>query len=101
MYTVTIDQNYGSCSFAYWQNTGSALPTTSVTIISNTSLTAVYNCRNISSGPSVFVHTLDQNGNTITGYYVRLFENAKEINDAYSPATFQAHRRSDIFYCEK
>ncbi|MGA2874454.1 MAG: ice-binding family protein [Nitrososphaerales archaeon] len=88
-YTVTIDQNYGSCSFAYWQNTGSALPTTSVTISSNTSLTAVYNCRNIPSGPSVFVQTLDQNGNVITGYYVRLFDNGQEMNDAYSPATFQ------------
>ena len=88
-YTVTIDQNYGSRSFAYWQNSGSALPTTSVTMSSNTSLTAVYNCRNVSSWPIVFVQTLDQNGNVITGYYVRLVDNGQEINDAYSPATFQ------------
>jgi hypothetical protein len=89
-YTVSADQTYGSCSFAYWQNTGSALPTTKATISSNTSLIAVYNCRNISSEPSVFVLTLDQNGNAITGYYVRLLgHSGNEINDAYSPATFQ------------
>lgn len=88
-YIAYVDQNFGSCSFAYWMSTGSSLPGIVVSINSNTSLTAVYNCGSSPSGSSVFVKLLDQNGSPLNGYYIRLFAgNGLESNDAYSPATF-------------
>ncbi|HZW54989.1 MAG TPA: hypothetical protein VFF30_01735, partial [Nitrososphaerales archaeon] len=35
------------------------------------------------------VNTINQNGNTITGYYVALLQNGQQIGSAFSPATFQ------------
>jgi len=42
-YTVQVD-NYGSCNFAYWADTGSTSFYRTVSISSNTSYTAVINC---------------------------------------------------------
>jgi hypothetical protein len=42
-YTVEAD-SYGSCSFAYWQDTGNTSNLRDIAITSNTNLVAIYNC---------------------------------------------------------
>ena len=48
-YTVTAD-GYGSCIFDHWAGTGSTSASQSVSISSNTQITAVYNCGGSTSG---------------------------------------------------
>ncbi len=89
-YTVQVD-NYGSCTFAYWEDTGSTQSSRSVSITTNTEYTAVYNCGGGSTGgsSSVTVDTVNQDGTAITGYYVALYgADGDYLTSGYSPATF-------------
>ena len=80
----------GPCTFAFWQDTGSSLTTRNVTLTSDTTLTAVYNCGPPYTGSNLLVHTVDQAGNPIAGYYVALFDQGgNQVNAAFSPGTFQ------------
>jgi hypothetical protein len=86
-YTVQVD-DYGSCYFSYWADTGGAVDARSITINSNTQITAAYNCGG-SNASSVIVNSVDQNGNPIVGYYVRLYSsNGGLVADGYTPHTF-------------
>jgi hypothetical protein len=85
-YTVQVD-NYGSCHFDHWQDTGSKTFWRSVSITGDTQYTAVMNCGG-GSQSSVTVQSTDQNGKTISGYYTALFQNGNEVDTGFTPATF-------------
>ena len=82
-YTVTAD-GYGSCIFDHWAGTGSTSASQSVSISSNTQITAVYNCGGSTSGggsgsSSVTVSSTDLSNNPITGYYVALVDSSGSV----------------------
>ncbi len=87
-YTVRVD-DYGSCSFGYWKDTGNTSRYRS--FVANgvdQTFTAVYNCY---SSPSVTVQTINQNGGKITGYYVGLYNSGGTlINSGFSWVTFSS-----------
>lgn len=84
-YYVAPD-NYGSCSFSYWQDTGNTTRDRYFIAYGSQSLTAVYDC---SSTGSVTVQTVNQNDQAITGYYVGLYNSGGTlINHGFSPVTF-------------
>lgn len=84
---VIRPEDYGSCSFSYWQDTGNTTRYRSFLITQESqTITAVYNC---GSTGSVTVNTVDQNNNPITGYYVGLYNSVGTlINHGFSPVTF-------------
>lgn len=86
-YVVQAD-SYGNCIFAYWADTGMSAASRSISISSNTQLTAVYNC-NYSSDSSVTVSSVNQNGASIFGYYVLLSNSeGTGLNQGYTTQTF-------------
>jgi hypothetical protein len=89
-YMVGVE-NFGSCTFAAWADGSTANPRT-VSISSNTELTATYNCGNTSTTGSggVTVNAVDTNGNPLAGYYVGLWQGGSLIGSSFTPATFSA-----------
>jgi len=86
-YVVQVD-DYGSCSFNHWADTGGQTPSRSISIASNTQITAVYGC-GVASSSSVTVSSIDQNGGTAPGFYTRLYDSSgKLVADGYTPKTF-------------
>jgi hypothetical protein len=84
-YTVGVD-NYGSCNFSIWNDTGSTNPERTFSVSSDSArFTAVYNCGG--GGSTITITSEDQNGNTITGYYTTLTGNGQNQN-GYTPVTF-------------
>jgi hypothetical protein len=89
-YVVQAD-NYGSCNFDHWADTGSTTPSRSITIETDTSITAVYNCGSVSGGGStVTVGSVDQNGNPLSGFYVALIEGGSVTASGFTSATLTA-----------
>lgn len=109
-YVVQV-QDYGPYVFDHWQDSGSTIRDRSISISSDTSITAVY--RNVNSPPleqppdeelppeeepplppgegsTVTIRSIDRNsGNEITGYYTALFDNSGNvIETGFTPATF-------------
>ena len=85
-YTLVAD-SYGSCNFDHWADTGSTSNSRTITISTNTALTAVYNCGTTSS--SLTVSSQDQNGKTITGYEVVLYSTSGAVlATGFTPTTF-------------
>lgn len=79
-------EDYGSCSFNYWQDTGNTTQDRSFYAYGSQTFTAVYNCN---SAASVTVQTVNQNGVKITGYYVGLYNSGGTlINSGFSWVTF-------------
>jgi hypothetical protein len=88
-YTVEAD-GYGSCSFDHWADTGSASYIRTISISSNTQITAVYNCGGSSGGSaSVTVKATDTNNNVLTGYFVQILNpSGNVVATGYTPQTF-------------
>jgi hypothetical protein len=86
---VVEAQSYGSCIFSHWSNSGTTSASTSISITSNTQITAVYNCS--SSAPSsVTISSVDQNDKAIFGYYTVLYNSAGSVlATGFTPKTFQ------------
>lgn len=85
-YSVKID-NFKSCSFSQWSDGVTSNPRT-ISISSNTVLTAIYNC-GTGTGSSVSVNSIDQNNNVISGYYVVLRDSAGSvITTGFTPKAF-------------
>ena len=81
-------ENYGSCTFNHWQDTGSTIQDRGFNAYGSQTFTAVYDCSSGGSG-SVTVNTVDQNNNPISGYYVGLYNSGGTlINHGFSPVTF-------------
>jgi hypothetical protein len=104
-YQIEAD-NYGPCSFSYWSGGGlggSTQDPARITIDGPTTIYAVYSGSSCgaqssnpsppgegpSGNPSLVVDSVDQNGNTITGYYATLRSSSgKLISTGYTGTTF-------------
>lgn len=86
-YTVQVD-DYGSCNFAYWLDTGSTNSQRSISVTSDSSVTAVYNCGSPTQSSGVTVKSVNQNGAQIDGYYTVLFQYGNTINTGFTTITF-------------
>jgi hypothetical protein len=87
-YTVEAD-SYGSCQFDYWKDTGNANPLRTISITGNTAITAVYDCGTGTAASSVTIKSVDQNGNTLTGYWTVLYgAHGRQLSTGYTPTTF-------------
>lgn len=87
-YTVLVD-DYGSCSFDHWQDTGSAVRQRDVTpdSIGGVSFVAVYNCATKSTVEEVT--TVNAAGNNLPGYFVTLMSpSGIVLQSCYSPCSF-------------
>jgi hypothetical protein len=84
-YTIQAD-SYGNCFFAHWAD-GSTGASRSISISSNTQITAVYNCSGTSSS-SLTINSVDQNGNPIFGYYAVLVSSGSVVATGYTTHTF-------------
>jgi hypothetical protein len=84
-YTVNVD-NYGSCTFAYWADTGSTSSSRTVSINGSTQYPAVMNCGSTPS--SVTVQSANQNGHIIGGFSTALSQNDSFIASGFSTSTF-------------
>jgi hypothetical protein len=83
-YVVAVD-DYGSCSFRYWRDTGGTVNNRSISITSDMLIHAIYSCTT-----DLTVQSVDQNGGAITGYYVTLYDQSKYVlGDGYTPVAFQ------------
>jgi hypothetical protein len=91
-YSLEAD-SYGSCQFAYWLDSGSTNSVRTISIASNTQLTAVYNCGTGGGGggnsPSVTIESVNQNGAPITGYWTVLYgPHGGQLATGYTTKTF-------------
>ena len=95
---VIRPEDYGSCSFSYWQDTGNTTRYRSFLITQESqTLTAVYDCS--SGSGSVTVQTANQNDHPITGYYVGLYNSGGTlINSGFSPVSFTDLTQGAINY---
>jgi hypothetical protein len=84
-YTIQAD-SYGNCFFVHWAD-GSTSASRSISITSNTQITAVYNCSG-SSSSSLTINSEDQNGNPIFGYYAVLGSSGSVVATGYTTHTF-------------
>jgi hypothetical protein len=85
-YTVRVD-DYGSCRFSIWRDTGSPSPSRVITITGGLSVDAVYDC---SVNPStVSVNSIDQNGMALFGYYAVLYDSSgDQLQTGFTTHTF-------------
>lgn len=87
-YFVEVD-NYGNCTFSHWADTGSSVNPRSISINSNTQITAVYSCGGSTSSSNVSINSLDQNGKSISGYYTILYGSSLNVlATGFTPMTF-------------
>ena len=84
-YAVRVD-DYGICHFNHWLDTGGTNATRVVSITSNTTLTAVYNC-GAAVGSSFTVISLNQNGAAISGLDVNV-NTGNNSQSGFTPDTF-------------
>ena len=85
-YVVQAD-DYGTCHFSHWADTGSTSASRQITISSNTQITAVYDC-NYSSASSVTVNSVALNGSNIFGYYTVLRSGGSVVGTGFTTKTF-------------
>jgi hypothetical protein len=82
--------NYGACVFSAWSDGVTSNPRTFTATSSPTTFTAIYNCSGTtSSGSSVTVNSINQDGAAITGYYTILYSSSGSVVDTgFTPTTF-------------
>ncbi|MDG6906489.1 MAG: hypothetical protein JRN20_11960 [Nitrososphaerota archaeon] len=91
--TVEV-QNSGNLVFDHWLDTGSTSPDRTISITSDTQLTAVY--RDTSTPPSsgqstIYVTTVNSLGKPINGYYTTLWQNNAQLEYCFSPCSFSVN----------
>jgi len=88
-YTVVV-QDFGNYFFDHWLDTGSTNRYRSITITTNTTITAVYT--NANSPPpgysSISVKTVNSAGAPLNGYLTTLSQNGTVISQYFSPCSF-------------
>jgi len=88
-YTVVV-QDFGNYFFDHWLDTGSTNRYRSITITTNTTITAVYT--NANSPPpgysSISVKTVNSAGAPLNGYLTTLSQNGTVISQYFSPSIF-------------
>lgn len=88
-YTVTAS-DYGNYTFDHWSD-GSTLRTMTLSVTSDTQLTAVYRLSNASapSGMSVLsVTAVDSDNSSLTGFSVSVWQGGTLVATSYSPSSF-------------
>jgi hypothetical protein len=85
-YVVQVD-DYGSCHFDHWQDTGSTNSQRPVSITTNTQMMAIYDCGS-ATGATVNVSTTNSVGGPITGFYTSLWQNGVQLRSCFSPCSF-------------
>jgi glucose/arabinose dehydrogenase len=83
--------NYGAYYFDHWQDNNATTNPRSVSISSNTQLTAVYRTTSSPSPTSMLtVRSVDATGNPITGYWTVLYDgsNGSVLKTGFTPASF-------------
>ncbi|MDA4134875.1 MAG: hypothetical protein OK441_04845, partial [Thaumarchaeota archaeon] len=86
-YVVQVD-NYGSCAFDHWADTGSTNPQRSISIEGNAQITAVYNCGESGGSSSMTLYSVNQGGSSVSGFYVALLEGGNVVATGFTPTTF-------------
>ena len=89
-YVIQV-QDYKNFVFDHWQDTGSTTRDRTISISTDTTITAIYT--NLGSGQppnSILVKSTDSSGTTITGYYTVLMQNGATLNTAFTPALFSS-----------
>jgi len=86
-YVVQVD-NYGSCDFDHWADTGNTNPSRLISVQSNTQIAAIYNCGGGSS--KVTINSIDQKGNPLSGFYIALLEGGNVIATGFTTTAFTA-----------
>jgi hypothetical protein len=81
---VVEPENYGPCAFSHWADTGSTNPQRTVSISTNTQLTAVYSC----STSTINVSTTTSGATTLTGYDVTLRQAGVQLASCFSACSF-------------
>jgi hypothetical protein len=91
-YSVLAD-SYGACTFSHWSDGMTTNPRPFTAVDDAFLYTAVYNC--LPSGSTVTVHSVDQSGNPIYGYYVTLWiydtvanPTVTEVGSGFTTVTF-------------
>ena len=82
-YTVQVD-DYGSCQFDHWADTGSTDPQRAISISSDTQLTAVYSC----GTSTIYISATNAGGSPLSGYYATLSDDGVQIGSCFSPCSF-------------
>ncbi len=81
-------ESYGSCTFSKWSDGVTSDPRTFTATSSPITFTVVYNCGSPTTS-SVTINSVDQNGQTITGYRTVLYNSSGSIIDeGFTPSTF-------------
>jgi hypothetical protein len=83
-------QDYGSCHFDHWTDTGSTdRQRTFVAASSAQTLTAMYDCGAAATAFSgINVSTMNSAGGSIVGYYTTLWQNGVQLQACFSPCSF-------------
>jgi hypothetical protein len=100
-YTV-VAENSGNCEFHEWEDTASSNYMRSVTISSDTRITAIYNCSSSTTGASanskvggsssLHVTAVDTKHDPLSGYYVTLLNaSGNVVSTGFTPVTFKTN----------
>src|SRR3989449_5218977 len=89
-YTIVV-QDFGNYFFIHWLDTGATNRHRSITITTNTTITAVYT--NANSPPpgysSISVKTVNSAGAPLNGYLTTISQNGTVISQYFSPSIFK------------
>jgi hypothetical protein len=88
-YTLQAD-SYGNCFFQKWSGGYGTSASTTISVTSNTQITAIYNCSATSSS-SLTINSVDQSGNPIFGYYDALWSSGSVVATGYTTNTFSTN----------
>jgi hypothetical protein len=89
-YTLQV-QDYKNFVFDHWQDTGSATRDRTISISTDTTVTAIYSNLAYGQPPnSILVQSTDSTGKTITGYYTVLMQNGTVLSTSFTPALFSS-----------
>jgi hypothetical protein len=82
-----VAESYGSCTFTEWSDGSLYAQRTFVATGTPQNFTAVYSCT--PSGTStVNVATINQGGESLSGYYITLWSNSAIVQSCFSPCSF-------------
>src|SRR6185312_2258838 len=85
---LAVPNDYNNIVFDNWSDSGSNIREKSISITSDTLITATYSDKS-ALGPSVVkVNSADDTGNSLPGYYTILQQNGRMVKDGYTPQSF-------------
>jgi hypothetical protein len=87
---LSTGSHFVACKFDHWSDTGNTSNVETISITSDTNITAWYTCPPITT--TINVSTVDLAGNPIAGYYTVLYDQSGTtmVDAQFSPASFNA-----------